>query len=192
MTEKERRRFRNLSLAQNILICLMYLFMLFCFAALWAAVEGVFQRIDIQRQGEIDDVVGWGILLEGFGGALGGFAVVILGFLLLVFTVWQGLLWLIFWKANRRTRPFSRRKPWGIADQILKILAGIWGLRVAVEGLSELFLAESEADAADAAGAALTAGVSLFFLITAVYLLILLCRKREGPVQVNGKEAEGP
>lgn len=180
MTEKERKRFRNLSLAQNILICLMYAFLLLCFAALWAAVEGVFQRIDIQRQGEIDDVVGWGILLEGFGGALGGFAVVILGFLLLLFTAWQGLLWLMFWKANRRTRPFSRRKPWGIADQILKIPAGIWGLRVAVEGLWELFSAESASGLPDVVGAVLMAGTALFFLITAIYLLILLCRKREG------------
>lgn len=124
MKEKERKRFRSLSLAQNILLCLVYAFMLLSYAVLWAEVEGLFETIHVQRQGEIDDVTGWGIIVEGFGGVLGGFAIIVLGFLLLVFTVWQILMWFMFWKANRRTRPYSRRKPWGIADQIFKILAG--------------------------------------------------------------------
>ncbi len=42
MKEKERKRFRNLSLAQNIVICLIYAFMLLSFVMLWAAVEGLF------------------------------------------------------------------------------------------------------------------------------------------------------
>lgn len=178
MKEKERKRFRNLSLAQNIVICLIYAFMLLSFVMLWAAVEGLFDTIGIQRQGEIDDVVGWGIIVEGFGGVLGGFAVIVLGFLLIVFSVWQILLWLMFWKANRQTRPFSKRKPWGIADQIFKILAAIFGLRVAGEGVAELFYVEP-VEAADVIGTALAAGVFLFFLITGIYLLIMLCRKRE-------------
>lgn len=178
MKEKERKRFRNLSLIQNILICLMYAFMLLSFVVLRAAVEGTFETIRVQRRGEIDDVVGWGIILEGFGGMLGGFAVILLGFILIVFTVWQVLLWLMFWKATRHTRPFSKRRPWGIADQIFKILAGVFGLRVAGEGLAELIYAE-QAEAADAAVAVLSAGASLFFLITGIYLLIVLCRKRD-------------
>lgn len=186
MTEKERKRFRNLSLIQNIIICLTYTFMLLSFLMLQAAVEGLFDTIDTQRQGEIDDVVGWGILIEGFGGVLGGFAVIVLGFFLLVFTVWQILMWLMFWKANRRTRPFSRRKPWGIADQVFKILGGGFILRAAGEGLAELFYVET-AKAADVIGVSIQAGVSLFFLITGIYLLILLCRKRESPVQETGE-----
>lgn len=182
MTEKERKRFRNLSLAQNILICLEYVFMLLGFVMLQAAVEGLFDTIDAQRQGEIDDVVGWGIIVEGFGGMLGGFAVVVLGALLLAFTVWQLLMWLMFWKANRRTRPFSKRKPWGIADQIFKILAGGFGLRIAGEGLGELFYVET-AKAADVVSVGLQTGVALFFLITGIYLLIMLCRKKGEPAQ---------
>lgn len=178
MKEKERKRFRSLSLAQNILLCLVYAFMLLSYAVLWAEVEGLFETIHVQRQGEIDDVTGWGIIVEGFGGVLGGFAIIVLGFLLLVFTVWQILMWFMFWKANRRTRPFSRRKPWGIADQIFKILAGVFGLRVAGEGLAELFYAEP-AKAADIGSMILLAGISLFFLITGIYLLIMLCRRRE-------------
>lgn len=178
MREKERKRMRNLSLAQNILICLVYAFLLLGFVVLWAAVEGLFGTINTQRQGEIDDVAGWGIIIEGLGGILGGFAAVVLGFLLLVFTVWQIVMWLMFWKANRRTRPFSRRRPWGIADQILKILAGVFGLRSAGEGLAELFCMET-AEAADIIGTVLLAGASLFFLVTGIYLMIMLCRKRE-------------
>lgn len=183
MKEKERKRFRSISLAQNIVICLVYAYMLVSFVVLWAAVEGLFDTINTQRQGEIDDVVGWGIIMEGFGGVLGGFAAVVLGFLLLVFTVWQIILWLMFWKANRRTRPFSKRKPWGIADQILKILAAVFGLRVAGEGVAELFYVEP-VEAAEIVGTVLAAGIFLFFLITGVYLLIMLCRKR-------GEAAEG-
>lgn len=182
MREEERKRFRNLSLAQNIVICLVYAYMLLSFAVLWAAVEGLFTAINTQRQGEIDDVVGWGILAEGFGGVLGGFAVMVLGFVLLVFTVWQILMWLMFWKANRRTRPFSRRRPWGIADQILKILMGVFGLRAAGKGLAELFYVEPSG-AADMAGTVLLGGVSLFFLVTGIYLLIAFCRKREETVE---------
>ena len=178
MKEKDRKRFRNLSLAQNIVICLIYSYMLVGFVVLWAAVKGLFSTINTQRKGEIDDVVGWGIIMEGFGGVLGGFAVIVLGFLLLVFTVWQIILWLMFWKANRRTRLFSKRKPWGIADQFFKILVAIFGLRAAGEGLAELFNSEA-AEAGDIIGTVLAVGVFLFFLITGVYLLIMLCRKRE-------------
>lgn len=178
MTEKERRRFRNISLAQNIVICLMYVFVLLVFALSRAAVTGLFDTIDTQRQGEIDDVVGWGIIMEGFAGVLGGFMVILLGFILIVFTVWLILMWLMFWKANRQVRPFSRRKPWGIADQICKILAGAFGLRSAGEGVAALFQVES-AEAGNIIPAALSMGISLFFLITGIYLLVLLCRKRE-------------
>lgn len=178
MKEKERKRLRNLSLAQNILICLVYAFLLLCFLVLWAGVAGLFSAVSTQRQGEIDDVAGWGIIFESFAGVLGGFAVIVLGFVLLVFTVWQILMWLMFWKANRRTRPFSRRKPWGIADQIFKILAGAFGMRTAGEGLAELFCGE-RAGTADMTGVVLFAGASLFFLVTGIYLMVMFCRKRE-------------
>ena len=178
MTEKERKHFRNLSLAQNIVICQMYVFLLLGFAVSWAAVEGLFDTIDAQRQGEIDDVVGWGIIMEGIGGVLGGVIVVLLGFILIVFTVFLILMWLLFWKANRRTRPFSGRKPWGIADQILKILAGIFSLRVAWEGLAELFSME-QADSVNITTAVLSMSVSLFILITGIYLLLMICRRKE-------------
>lgn len=178
MTEKETKRFRNFSLAQNIVICLMYVFLLLSFAVSWAAVEGLFDKIDAQRQGEIDDVVGWGIIMEGIGGVLGGFIVILLGFILIVFTVFLILMWLMFWKAHRQTRPFSKRRPWGIADQICKILAGVFGLRGAGQGLAELFSVES-ADAVNIIATALSVSISLFFLITGIYLLLMLCRKRE-------------
>ncbi len=178
MKEKERKRLRNLALAQNILICLFYAFLLLGFLVLRAAVAGLFGDINAYRQGEIDDVVGWGIIFEMFGGMVGGLAVIFLGFLLLVFTVWQILMWLIFWKANCRTRTFSRRKPWGIADQIFKVIAGAFGLRIAGEGLTGLFYAQT-AEAAEIIGTVLLAGASLFYVVTGIYLLIMFCRKRE-------------
>lgn len=179
MTEKERKRFRNLSLTQNIVICLMYVFLLLSFAVSWAAVEGLFDTINAQRQGEIDDVVGWGIIMEGIGGLLGGFIVILLGFILIVFTVCLILMWLLFWMANRQTRPFSKRRPWGIADQIFKILAGIFWLRGAGEGLAGLFSMES-VDVVNITATALSLSISLFFLITGIYLLIMICgRKKE-------------
>lgn len=177
MTEKERKRFRNLSLTQNIVICLIYVFLLLSFVLLWAAVEGLFDTINTQRQGEIDDVVGWGILVEGMGGLLGGFVVVLLGFILIIFTVWLIIMWLMFWKANRRARLFSKRKPWGIADQICKILAGAFWLRGTGRELGALF--HAEANAVKITATALSVCISLFFLITGIYLLVMLCRKRE-------------
>lgn len=188
MTEKEGKLFRNLSLVQNIMICLNYVLMLLGFVVLQAALEGVFDDIAARRQGEIDDVVGWGIIWESFGGFIGGLALIVMGFVLFVFTVWQILMWLMFWKANRRTRPVSKRKPWGIADQICKILWGVFGLRIAGEGVAELFYVET-VKAADVIGAGMQTGVSLFFLITGIYLLILLCRKREAPIQETLQEA---
>lgn len=178
MTEKERKRFRNLSLAQNIVICLMYVFLLLSFAVSWAAVEGLFDTIDVRRQGEIDDVVGWGIIMEGIGGVLGGFMVILLGFILIVFTVCLILMWLMFWKASRRTRPFSKRRPWGIADQICKILAGAFWLRGSGKGLAGLFSVES-ADVMNITATVLSVGLSLFFLITGIYLLLMVCRRKE-------------
>lgn len=178
MTEKERKRFRNLSLTQNIVICLIYVFLLLGYGLFRAAVEGLFDTINTQRQGEIDDVVGWGILIEGMGGVLGGLVVVLLGFILIVFTVWLIIMWLMFWKANRRARPFSRRKPWGIADQICKILAGAFWLRGTGQGLASLF--HAEADAVNITATVLSVCISLFFLITGIYLLVMLCRKRQG------------
>lgn len=178
MTEKERKRFRNLSLVQNIVICLMYVFLLLSFAVSRAAVEGLFDTIDAQRQGEIDDVVGWGIIMEGIGGVLGGFVVILLGFILIVFTVCLILMWLMFWKANRRISPFSKRRPWGIADQIFKILAGAFWLRGSGEGLAGLFSVES-ADTVNITATVLSVCISLFYLITGIYLLLMVYRRKE-------------
>lgn len=168
MTEKERKRFRNISLVQNISICLVYTFLLLGFVMVWATAEELFDAYTYITPSE-----GERIILQIFA-AIAMF----LSVLLLVFTIWQVVMWLMFWKATRRTRPFSKRRPWGITDQILKILAGLFGLWVTWEGLTEFFYMKPERTV-DIVCVALLGSVSLFILITGIYLLLMLCRRRK-------------
>lgn len=172
--------FRNLSLVQNIIISLNYIFMLFIFIVLWASVEGLFDTIEAQRQGEIDDVLGWAILFEGASGFLGAFALVILGCILIVATIYMIVMWLMFWKANRQTRPFCRRRPWGIADQICKALLGALWLQGTTKDFFELVVTDPAGGKAIPA-AAFQVCIALFLCISGIFLFVRLCAAREKP-----------
>lgn len=188
--KKNIKLFRNLSLVQNVILSLIYIFMLLIFIVLWAGVEGLFDTIEAQRQGEIDDVLGWAILFEGASGFLGAFALVILGCILIVATIYMIVMWLMFWKANRQTRPFCRRRPWGIADQICKVLLGVLWLQGSAKDFFELVVTEPVEGKAIPA-TAFQVCVPLFLCISGFSLLVRLCCAGEKqPENVTGDARE--
>jgi len=182
--------FRNLSLVQNMILLLDYIFMLLILIVLRAGVGRLFDTIEAQRQGEIDDVLGWAILFEGMSGLLGAFALAVFGCILVVATIYMIVMWLMFWKANRQTRPFCRRRPWGIADQICKALLGALWLQGAAGDLFEMVITEQAGGMAIPA-AAFQVCIALFLCISGIYLFVRLCAAREKPPEtVTGDVGE--
>lgn len=53
--EKEWKWIRNISLIQNIMVSLFYVGLIVTYLLFDAVVKGLFEHIDVQRRGEIDD-----------------------------------------------------------------------------------------------------------------------------------------